>query len=214
MDRVKNRSIPLSSSLLEAIKKMDSISSKMLFVFNNELFMGLLTIGDIQRAIIKNISLSAKISEILDKHKVYASIEDTTEQICDKMHRMRAECMPVVDDEGNLVNVYFWSDVFGAKKIVRDSIDLPVVIMAGGKGTRLKPLTYVIPKPLIPIGKKTILEEIMDQFEGIGCKNFYMSVNYKYDMIEYYLSQLDKKYDISFFREEKPLVPRSYPTDG
>ena len=205
MDRVKNRSIPLSSSLLEAIKKMDSISSKMLFVFNNELFMGLLTIGDIQRAIIKNISLSAKISEILDKHKVYASIEDTKEQICDKMHRMRAECMPVVDDAGNLVNVYFWSDIFGSKNIRRDSIDLPVVIMAGGKGTRLKPLTYVIPKPLIPIGKKTILEEIMDQFEGIGCNKFYMSVNYKYDMIEYYLSQLDKKYDISFFREEKPL---------
>lgn len=205
MDRVKNRSIPLSSSLLEAIKKMDSISSKMLFVFNNELFMGLLTIGDIQRAIIKNISLSAKISEILDKHKVYASIEDTKEQICDKMHRMRAECMPVVDDAGNLVNVYFWSDIFGSKNIGRDLIDLPVVIMAGGKGTRLKPLTYVIPKPLIPIGKKTILEEIMDQFEGIGCNKFYMSVNYKYDMIEYYLSQLDKKYDISFFREEKPL---------
>ena len=77
--------------------------------------------------------------------------------------------------------------------------------MAGGKGTRLKPLTYVIPKPLIPIGEKTILEEIMDQFEEIGCKKFYMSVNYKYDMIEFYLNQLDKDYDISFFREEKPL---------
>lgn len=205
MDRVKNRSISLSASLLEAIKKMDNLSVKMLFVFNDELFIGLLTIGDIQRAIIKNISLSTKISDILDKNKVYASIEDTKEQICDKMHKMRAECMPVVDKIGNLVDVYFWSDVFGAKKIVRDSIDLPVVIMAGGKGTRLKPLTYVIPKPLIPIGKKTILEEIMDQFEGIGCKKFYMSVNYKYDMIEYYLSQLDKKYDISFFREEKPL---------
>lgn len=205
MYRVKNRSIPLSASLLEAIKKMDSLSVKMLFVFNDELFMGLLTIGDIQRAIIKNVPLSEKISEILDKNKVYASPYHTKEQICDKMHRMRAECMPVVDDEGNLVNVYFWSDIFGSKNIGRDLIDLPVVIMAGGKGTRLKPLTYVIPKPLIPIGKKTILEEIMDQFEGIGCKNFYMSVNYKYDMIEYYLSQLDKKYDISFFREEKPL---------
>jgi NDP-sugar pyrophosphorylase family protein len=63
----------------------------------------------------------------------------------------------------------------------------------------------VIPKPLIPIGEKTILQEIMDQFESIGCKKFYMSVNYKYDMIEFYLKQLDKTYDISFFREEKPL---------
>ena len=77
--------------------------------------------------------------------------------------------------------------------------------MAGGKGTRLKPLTNIIPKPLIPVGEKTILEEIMNQFETIGCTKFHMSVNYKYDMIEYYLSQLEHKYDISFFQEDKPL---------
>ena len=77
--------------------------------------------------------------------------------------------------------------------------------MAGGKGTRLKPITNVIPKPLVPVGDKTILEVIMDQFEGIGCHKFYMSVNYKADMMKYYLSQLDHKYDIEFFMEDKPL---------
>jgi len=87
----------------------------------------------------------------------------------------------------------------------RPKINLPVVIMAGGKGTRLKPITNVIPKPLVPVGDKTILEVIMDQFEGIGCHKFYMSVNYKADMMKYYLSQLDHKYDIEFFMEDKPL---------
>jgi NDP-sugar pyrophosphorylase family protein len=77
--------------------------------------------------------------------------------------------------------------------------------MAGGKGTRLKPITNVIPKPLVPIGDKTILETILDQFESIGCKKFYMSVNYKAELMKYYLSQLDHKYDIDFFQEEKPL---------
>ena len=77
--------------------------------------------------------------------------------------------------------------------------------MAGGKGTRLKPLTNVIPKPLVPVGEKTILEEIMDQFESIGCMEFYMSVNYKYDMLEFYLNQLEHNYNINFFKEEKPL---------
>ena len=77
--------------------------------------------------------------------------------------------------------------------------------MAGGKGTRLQPITNVIPKPLVPIGDKTILEVIMDQFEGIGCHKFYMSVNYKADMMKYYLSQLDHHYDIEFFMEDKPL---------
>ena len=77
--------------------------------------------------------------------------------------------------------------------------------MAGGKGTRLKPITNVIPKPLVPIGEKTILEVIMDQFEAIGCQKFYMSVNYKSDMLRFYLDQLEHKYDIDFFEEEKPL---------
>lgn len=74
-----------------------------------------------------------------------------------------------------------------------------------GKGTRLKPITNVIPKPLIPVGDKTILEEIMDQFESIGCHKFYMSVNYKSNMMRFYLDQLDHKYDIDFFEEVKPL---------
>ena len=87
----------------------------------------------------------------------------------------------------------------------RSKIDLPVVIMAGGKGTRLKPITNVIPKPLVPVGEKTILEVILDQFESIGCHKFYMSVNYKADMMKYYLSQLNHKYDVEFFMEEKPL---------
>ena len=77
--------------------------------------------------------------------------------------------------------------------------------MAGGKGTRLKPITNVIPKPLIPVGDKTILEEIMNQFEGIGCQKFYMSVNYKSDMMRFYLDQLEHHYDIDFFEETKPL---------
>ena len=108
--------------------------------------------------------------------------------------------MPVLNADGEIVDVLFWHDVFTEKvEENRPKIDLPVVIMAGGKGTRLKPITNVIPKPLVPVGDKTILEVIMDQFEGIGCKKFYMSVNYKADMMEFYLSQLAHKYDIEFF---------------
>ena len=79
------------------------------------------------------------------------------------------DCMPVLNADGEIVDVLFWHDVFTEKvEENRPKIDLPVVIMAGGKGTRLKPITNVIPKPLVPVGDKTILEVIMDQFEGIG----------------------------------------------
>ena len=115
--------------------------------------------------------------------------------------------MPVLDSEGKLTDVIFWDDVLSDTKAEdnRPKINLPVVIMAGGKGTRLKPITNVIPKPLVPVGDKTILEVIMDQFENIGCHKFYMSVNYKADMMKYYLSQLPHHYNIEFFMEDKPL---------
>lgn len=206
IDKINNRVIVPSVSLLYAMKLMDSLNVKTLFVFEKEHFEGILTIGDIQRAIIKGTSLSEPISEILDKHKIYASLNESKDHIAEKMRLMRAEVMPIVDEDGNLKDVWFWGDLFSKTDMpFREPIDLPVVIMAGGKGTRLKPLTNVLPKPLIPVGDKTILETIMDQFETIGCRKFYMSVNYKSDIMRFYLDQLEHSYDIDFFEETKPL---------
>ena len=206
MKNIDNRIINHSSSLLTALKQMDAQRVKMLFVFNDEHFVSILTIGDIQRAIVKNIVLDSPISAIVDRNKKFAHTGEPMDIIREKMLRLRAECMPVLDEEGELVDVIFWKELFESDESQsRAKINLPVVIMAGGKGTRLKPITNVIPKPLVPIGDKTILETILDQFEEIGCTKFYMSVNYKADMLKYYLGQLDHKYDIEFFQEEKPL---------
>ncbi len=188
------------------MKQMDEQHVKMLFVFANEHFVSILTIGDIQRAIVNNISLETPVSAIVDRNKQFARSGEDRASIKDKMLSLRAECMPVLDEDGELVDVIYWRDLFEKdEKQSREKINLPVVIMAGGKGTRLKPITNVIPKPLVPVGDKTILEVIMDQFEGIGCHKFFMSVNYKADMMKYYLGQLDHKYDIEFFMEDKPL---------
>ena len=203
--QVHNKSIPISLSLLEALRMMDSQKVKMLLVFDSTQFVSILTIGDIQRAIIRNVPLTDPISSILDRKKKFAHIGEPMSSIRDKMMRLRAECMPVLDDDGQLVDVIFWKDLFEKEEPKRESIDLPVVIMAGGKGTRLKPLTNVIPKPLIPVGDKTILEEIMAQFEDIGCKQFFMSVNFKVDILKFYLENLEHHYDIEFFQEDKPL---------
>jgi len=206
IEKIKERVIPPLFSLLDAMKRMDELMVKTLFVINEEHFEGIITLGDIQRAIIKNVALKEPVSHILDKDKIYGYSAEGEDVIKEKMRRMRAEVMPILDDKGSLVDVWFWNDLFKKTELSqRNKINLPVVIMAGGKGTRLKPITNVIPKPLVPVGDKTILEVIMDQFEGIGCHKFYMSVNYKADMMKYYLSQLDHKYDIEFFMEDKPL---------
>lgn len=206
ISKIENQIISADLTLIAALKKMDEVKTKRLFVFNADKFDCILTMGDIQRAIIRNVALSSSVAGILDHGKIYAKEGDSIENIKEVMFRENIDCMPILNNEGEIVEVLFWVDVFqkGADD-VREKIDLPVVIMAGGKGTRLKPITNVIPKPLVPVGDKTILEVIMDQFEGIGCHKFYMSVNYKADMMKYYLSQLDHKYDIEFFMEDKPL---------
>lgn len=206
LEKIQKQAISSDKSIIQSLRLMDTSKTKILYVYTDEHFEGIITIGDIQRAIIRNVTLDAPILSILDKFKKYAFTGESIETIKSKMLSIRAESMPVVDDNGELVDVCFWSQFFEIESVPeREKIELPVVIMAGGKGSRLKPLTNVIPKPLIPVGNKTILEEIMDQFESIGCKKFFMSVNYKYDMMKFYLNQLDKHYDIEFFMEEKPL---------
>jgi dTDP-glucose pyrophosphorylase len=205
--RIREITIDGFQTIIQTMKAMDNRRTKSLLVFDGKRFLGMITNGDLQRAIIANRPFDTEIRCIIDNTvKKYAHISEDPNVIKEWMLDVRAEMMPVVDSEGNLVKVIFWNELFNeTQTIKREKIDLPVIIMAGGKGTRLKPITNVIPKPLVPVGDKTILEVIMDQFESIGCHKFYMSVNYKADMIKYYLSQLDHKYDIEFFMEDKPL---------
>jgi len=206
-DKIEQKIVDSEKTILQTMRLMDEKRSKSLLVFQNLKFVGLITIGDLQRAIIANKPFELPIGLLVNNSdKQYARITDDQQSIRKWMLRLRAEIMPVLDDNNDLVDVYFWDDFFKhSEQQHRDKIELPVVIMAGGKGTRLKPLTNVIPKPLVPVGDKTILEIIMDQFEAIGCHKFYMSVNYKADMMKYYLSQLEHHYDIEFFMEGKPL---------
>ncbi len=207
-ERIKDRIVDSCVSLIQTMRIMDQKQVKSLLVFKDDTFLGLITNGDLQRAIIAKVHFDTPIINVVNNtNKRYAHVGDNHDDIKAWMIEKRTEFMPVLDVRGALVDVIFYDDII-SETVVEDKrakINLPVVIMAGGKGTRLKPITNVIPKPMIPIGDRTILEVIMDQFESIGCEKFYMSVNYKADMMKYYLSQLPHHYAVEFFQEEKPL---------
>ena len=205
--RIRERIISPDDTILTAFKQMDSIYQKLLVILKDEYFVGLVSAGDIQRAIIRNTPLTAKVSEIIRTNPRLADVSTDMETIKNQMLEFRMEFMPVVDKDKRLAGIYFWEDFFGnKKKITRDPLKAKVVIMAGGVGSRLKPITNVIPKPLIPIGEKSILEMIMDNFTRIGSSEFILSVNYKSDMIHYYFSQLSNScYSIEYIHEDKPL---------
>lgn len=206
-ESVINRIIDAQKTIIQTMKMMDDCRAKSLLVFDQERFLGMITNGDIQRAIIAKKPFDTVVGSLVNNStKKYAHVSDDIENIKKCMMEIRAEMMPVLDDDGCLVKVVFWEDLFnGVRDDDRKKIDIPVIIMAGGKGTRLKPLTNVIPKPLIPIGEKTILEEIMNRFETAGCRKFYMSVNYKSDIMRFFVEQLEHHYDIEFFEEPEPL---------
>lgn len=194
-------------SLLDAIKKMDEEGSKLLLVSDvNGRFVSLLSIGDIQRYIIKHQNIEAKVADALRQNITVAAVTDSPEQIKKIMLELRTEFMPVLNEDGSLNHVIFWKELFEEDhKTESTSINAPVVIMAGGQGTRLKPITNIIPKPLVPIGEKPIVQIIMEQFARMGSTQFYISVNYKADMIKQYLASIEKDYSIDYFEEEKPL---------
>lgn len=207
LKKISNRVLFDNENLFCALKKMDDNGVKLLLIFSvDSKFLGLLSIGDIQRAIIGKNDLTSLVSNFVRKNIIHARLSSHIDDIKRKMLEIRCECMPVLDDSDDLVNVIFWEDVFPKSSLNESrNINIPLVIMAGGEGTRLKPITNVIPKPLIPIGEKTIVELIINQFNAIGCTKVYISVNYKWEIIEYYLKNLNKDYDIHFFKEDKPL---------
>ncbi|MDO9256304.1 MAG: nucleotidyltransferase family protein [Bacteroidales bacterium] len=204
--KIKELFVFKNSSIIFALKQMDSIGRKLLIVLEDDKYVGLLSIGDIQRAIIKNIDLNLHVSSINRDDYIIANKYHSMTDVKKMMLYIRSEFMPVVDDDKNLIDVYFWEDLFGEKKIEpKAQFNLPVVIMAGGIGTRLRPLTNVLPKPLLPIGTKTMLEEIFERFANYGSNRFYISINYKADLIKYYIQNQHVPYDINFFEEEKPM---------
>ena len=204
---IKHISIEKNASIITALKQMDRYHVKLLVVTDNSHFHSLLSIGDIQRAIIANLSLETAIEKILRQKVNVAKPTDSREDIIVRMKKRRNEFMPIVDENNNIIDIIFWSDISSFQDHqVFESFCLPVVIMAGGKGTRLRPLTNVLPKPLIPIGEQTMMEDIMDRFVEYGCHNFYVSVNYKADTIRRYFDNIDKpQYHIEYFQEDKPL---------
>lgn len=114
-NKIKEISIQQTASIVSAIKQMDETKHKLLLVLNQERFYSLLSIGDVQRAIIANIAMEDPISKILRPEVYVAKISDNKEQIKARMLERRNDFMPIIDDEKRVVDVIFWSDLFDSK---------------------------------------------------------------------------------------------------
>ncbi len=196
------------SSIIEALKKLNQVATKVLLVVDeNKKLLGTVTDGDIRRYILKTGKIEGKIKDVYCGNPIFV-YENEIDGIKELMLKKSIELIPIVNKEKIVIGYKTWTDVFSdsisKKKKIRD-LNIPVVIMAGGKGTRLDPFTKVLPKPLIPVGNKTMIERVIDSFIDYGANEFYITLNYKAEMIIAYFNSIEKNYNINFIREEEFL---------
>lgn len=197
-----------NATVKDALKQLDKNEEKILFIVEDEnKLVGSLTDGDIRRWILKEGSINEKVSKICFKNTFSVAIDNDLEAVKEQILKLKITYVPVLDDDKRIVEFLVWDKLFDGKikRKTKASLEIPVVIMAGGKGTRLDPFTKILPKPLIPIGDKTILEIIIDKFLNYHVNHFYISVNHKAKIIKSYFDELNPDYDLTYLYEDKPL---------
>lgn len=198
-------------SIKDAMKKLDKTAEKVLLVADEDnRLLGTITDGDIRRYILSGRGLDNSIGEVYNKKPVYIRENDLSVSLIKEiLTKHKIELLPVLDNENRIIDFKTWDQVFCEGKIEpvkTEVIDIPVVIMAGGEGTRLEPFTVVLPKPLIPIGNRSIIEMIIDEFNKWGIGKYYLTLNYKGEMIKAYLNSIEKDYELNYIFEKKEFL--------
>ena len=195
------------STIKGSMKQLSQLGQKELFVVNAAAkVIGALSDGDIRKWIIQGGSLDERVDKIYNADFKFVREDYDLETVKRMMINLKIESVPVINNQGGIQELFIWDEVFGGKVgRQRTSLAIPVVIMAGGKGTRLDPYTRILPKPLIPIGEKPVIEVIMDKFAEYDVKKFYVSVNHKSKMIKSYFEEMNGRYQISYIEEKQEL---------
>ncbi|GHV56207.1 nucleotidyltransferase [Synergistales bacterium] len=202
---VERFSVPESFTVLQCIQSFNDADAKILLVADGERRVtGIVTNGDIRRGIYRNVPFSSPIGDICNRNFKFLrgrADEESAALAAIALHEeFDVLCVPVLDDEGRASDIIFVRDLLPA---IDKRMGNKVVIMAGGRGSRLDPITKIVPKPLLPIGNRPIIELIMDSFKEQGLDKFIISVNYKKDYIKGYFAESDKAYDIGYCEENR-----------
>jgi len=189
-------------SMQTAIETLNSQSLRIVLVVDgSSRLIGTITDGDIRRALLKHLTMDSPVSEFMFKNPTVAKSTDSKSVIFSIMKKKGIMQIPIVDEDMIVIGIETLKNIVG-----RDKYDNPVFLMAGGFGTRLSPLTENMPKPLLKVGKKPILETILEQFVSAGFHDFYISTHYKAWLVhDYFGDGKNWGVTIQYVHEEEPL---------
>lgn len=196
-----------TSLLIDAMKKIDNNGKGILYVLNEkEQLIGVISDGDIRRWLIRTGELNnIRVELVMNNNPKVVTNKDLSSAI-EKMEQYSLTSIPLISLKNKILDIYFIGAFKITESVRNESLKgVPVIIMAGGKGTRLYPYTKILPKPLIPIGDIPIVERIINKFLEYGTEEFYFTVNYKKEMIKSYFQEIKRNYRIKYIEEDKPL---------
>ena len=187
MYKIDEIKINQNASIKEALEVIDKGAIKVAVVLSDDgLLLGMLNDGDIRRALLKGMSLGDSIAGIINKHPVVANINDTKERILELANEKKLHQIPIISN-GKLIGIQDIREFLAPKNKPNK-----VILMVGGLGTRLRPLTNDVPKPMLDVGNKPILHTIVENFAKYGYTDIIMCVNYKSEIIKEYFGNGDK----------------------
>ncbi len=182
MKNIEDIIVKETTSIKEVLQIIDKSSKQLAIVVDkNKKLLGTISDGDIRRALLKNMSLNESVKDIYFKNPTVANINNSKEEIINICRVKKIHQIPVVDDNGNLIGIEILDELISKQEKTNK-----VVLMVGGLGTRLRPLTENTPKPMLKVGNKPILQTIVEKFAEYGYTNIIMCVNYKSHMIQDY----------------------------
>ncbi len=202
MKKLEKYIVDISYSLEQTMKAINANAKGLALVCEGRKLFGIVTDGDIRRYLLSGGSLKETICSAVNKNPCFIQEEERSlaESV---MAQKELSVIPVVNVSHELVDIIFRKP---DKKICKkENINHPLVIMAGGKGTRLWPYTNILPKPLIPVDGITITEQIMNRFSEYGCNEVYIIVNYMKDFIKAYFKEKTPRQNIHFIEEQSFL---------
>lgn len=201
MNEYKNILLRPSSTIEEALEIINRGSMRIALVVKDNKLLGVVSDADIRRAMLNHVELHDSVEKIYNKNPFVCYADDTKEEIISKAVERNIYEIPIVDHHNNLVGFQTLTHLLKGSSYTNK-----VVIMAGGLGTRLHPLTQKTPKPLLKVGDKPILETIILNFKKYGFVNFILSVSYKSEMIENYFGDgTEWGVHIKYIHEEKRM---------
>ena len=206
---MKNLLIQPNSNIKNALKQMSETGEKCLIVVDKKnKLLGTLSDGDVRKAVLNGKINEDKINQYYQKRPTFLRKENySLSQAKDIFLKKRIDVIPIVEELKKVVDVITFENIFKKNKnsIRSKTFSKTVIIMAGGKGTRLEPFTSVLPKPLVPINEKPVIEHIIEKFTENKVSNFFITSNYKSKIIKAYFLEMKPKFKLSFIDEPKPL---------